>query len=101
MPFTKNVSSYAAYLYPNRASSGGDSARINLYCSDGFKLYLIFRDTTDLPANSFDENQRAGLAYEPIARYADYLDMVRNEKPITVTFSTDVNPIAYVVFAAS
>lgn len=102
MAFVKTLNTYSAFLYPNSAYGGTDTARINLYCADGYRLYLIFRDTTSsLPANTYSDASKTGVGYERISRYADYIDLIRNEKPISVTFATDSTPISFVVYAAS
>ena len=92
--FIKNCERYAAFLYPN----GKNSGRINLYCADGYRLYLIFRDGT-LSANSYNESIKTGVGYQPIDRFSDYIDLVRNEKPLYVTFNTTSKN--YVVYVAS
>ena len=47
------------------------------------------------------ETMRPGVAYEEFERFPYYLDLVRNEKPIYVTFNPDATPPAYVVYCAS
>lgn len=89
---------YSAFLYPN--STTGNVARINIYCND-HKLYIIFRDISPMPANSFDPVSKTGSTCEHISRYQNYIDLLRNEKPISVTFVTDVNPPNFVVYCAS
>lgn len=91
MAFVKNCERYSAFLYPN----GKDSARINLYCSDGYKLYLIFSSQTS--SNTYNESSKTGIGYQPIDRYSDFIDMVRNEKPVRVTFNpSSKNFVVYV-----
>ncbi len=98
MAFIKPLQSYSAFLYPGKGLSEG---RINLYCGD-HKLYLIFRsDESELPSNSFNSSSHTGVAYEEFSRYPYYLDLIRNEKPINVTFNPDATPSAYVVYCAS
>jgi len=90
--FIKNCERYAAFLYPN----GSNSARINLYCADGYRLYLIFKDGS-LQDNTFNESIKTGVGYQPIDRYSDFIDLVRNEKPVRVTFNTtNKNYVVYV-----
>lgn len=48
---------------------------------------LFFRDGA-LPANTYNESIKTGVGYQPIDRFSDYVDLVRNEKPVTVTFNT-------------
>ena len=90
--FIKNCERYAAFLYPN----GDNSARINLYCADGYRLYLIFKGGA-LPGNSYNESIKTGVGYQPIDRFSDFVDMVRNEKPVRITFNTtNKNYVVYV-----
>lgn len=91
--FVKTCDRYAAFLYPNGKSEG----RINLYCADGYKLYLIFSAGTTFPTNDYGVATKTGVAHEDIERYSDYLDMVRNEKPVRVTFNPEnKNFVVYV-----
>ncbi len=93
----KSLQTYAAFLYPDEGKQRG---RINLYCADSYKLYLLFQDpAVPLPHNSFSSN--TGVGYQRINQYQNYLDLVRNEKPILVTFNTDATPPKFVVFCAS
>lgn len=91
--FVKTCDRYAAFLYPN----GENSGRINLYCADGYRLYLIFATGT-FPTNTYNSATKTGVGYVPIDRYSDYLDMVRNEKPVRVTFNPDRK--SYVVYVS-
>ncbi|SIT06763.1 hypothetical protein SAMN05421766_108112 [Zobellia uliginosa] len=91
--FVKNCERYSAFLYPN----GSNSGRINLYCADGNRLYLLFKNGA-LPANSYDDSTKSGVGYEPMERFSDYLDLIRNEKPIWVTFNTSRK--TYVVYTS-
>jgi hypothetical protein len=98
MAYIKTLNRYSAFLYPGKSISEG---RINLYCDD-HKLYLLFRsDETELPNNSFNASSKTGVAYENLSRFPYYLDLIRNEKPISVTFNPDATPPAYVVYCAS
>ncbi len=93
-PFMEQVKRYSAFLYPN---AGNTKARINLYC-DTNKLYLIFSEGT-MPANSYSVGSKIGVGYESFSWYQYYLDLVRNEGPIYVTFNPDAK--SFVVYAAS
>ena len=98
MAFIKTVNRYSAFLYPGKRQNEG---RINLYCGD-HKLYLLFQsDPTEMPDNSFNEGIKIGVAYEEFSRFQYYLDLVRNEKPIYVTFNPGASPPSYVVYCAS
>jgi adenosine/AMP kinase len=97
MAFVKTVDRYAAFLYPTTMDT---KARINLYCRDGQKLYLLFVNEEDMSANTYSERNKVGVAYVTIDLYSDYIDLVRNEKPIYVTFKPESNPPVYVVYAA-
>lgn len=97
MAFIKTLQRYDAFLYPNQDKQSG---RINLYCDD-HKLYLIFIDPVDvLPANSFNSTSKTGVAYQHFSQYPHFLDLVRNEKPISVTFRPDDTPPTFVVYCA-
>lgn len=95
--FAKRVNHYAAFRYPNRPST---QARINCYAVDGYRLYLIFKAVgTDLPVNSFNPDIKTGVAYESVSHYPAYLDLLRNEKPVWVTFNEA--DASFVVYAAA
>ncbi|TEU13997.1 MAG: hypothetical protein E3J21_17190 [Anaerolineales bacterium] len=94
--FRKTLLRYSAYLYPYEAKQDG---RINLYCDDDQKLYLLFRSDA-LPPNTYDATTKIGVAYQSFSKYQHFLDLVRNEKPIMVTFSPEVTPPAFVVYCA-
>ena len=99
MAFVKNCNTYAALLYPNEGKQEG---RINLYCDDNYKLYLLFRDpgTGPLPNNSYNPNSKTGIGYQYLDNYHNYIDLLRNEKPIRVTFVDNANPARFVVYAS-
>lgn len=98
MAFIKTLQRYSAFLYPGKRQPEG---RINLYCGEE-KLYLLFNsDQSALPSNSYNANSHIGVAYEEFSRFPYYLDLVRNEKPIHVTFNPDASPPSYVVFCSS
>jgi hypothetical protein len=54
-----------------------------------------------MSTNSYNESSKIGLAYQPISQYANYLDLIRNEKPIYVTFRPEDSPPIFVVYCAS
>lgn len=99
MAFVKTCEHYSAFLYPN-GSPG--VARINLYCRDGQKLYLMFQEPKDgsLPSNTYNESAKVGVAYVPLSQYPNYIDLVRNEGPIRVTFRPNDAPPRFVVYAS-
>ena len=98
MAFIKTVGRYSAFLYPNK---GQENGRINLYCGDQ-KLYLIFTDpSAPLQPNSYNESAKIGVAYQRFSHFQYYLDLIRNEKPIYVTFRPEDSPPNYVVYCAS
>jgi hypothetical protein len=97
MPFIKQAQTYFAALYPVGGASS-DKARINLYCVEDYKLYILFRKEP-LPPNSYNTASKTGVAYVDIDQYPNYIDLVRNEKPISVTFNPDVAPPSFVVHA--
>lgn len=93
--FIKPANNYFVALYPHGSSAGG---RINLYCNDSYRLYLIFKENpTD--TNSYDAAQKTGVAYVDVMQFPFYLDIVRNEKPVNVTFNPDTTPPNFVVHA--
>jgi hypothetical protein len=97
MALIKTLTRYDAFLYPDKGKQNG---RINLYCDD-YKLYLLFNDPSEaLPANTFNTTTKIGLAYQPIAQFERYLDLIRNEKPIRVTFRPEDAPPTFVVYCA-
>ena len=96
MAVIKTVQTYAAFLYPN---SKGSKARINLCCSDGYKLYILFTED-DLPLNSFNATHNIGSAYADLDEYPGYIDLIRNEKPVRVTFRPEDSPPNYVVYVS-
>jgi hypothetical protein len=93
----KRVTHYAAFRYPNRPTT---RARINCYTVDGYRLYLIFKaDGVALPSNSFNADIKTGVAYDSASHYADYVDLLRHEKPVWVTFKED--DATFVIYSAS
>lgn len=96
--FAKQANTYAALLYPN-PSPDGNQSRINIYTADGYKLYILFRsDGTSMPANTYNSSTKIGVAYEDVSRYAEYIDLLRNEKPVWVTFNEEAK--SFVVYAS-
>ncbi len=96
MAFKKVADKYIAFLYPN---GGKKTARINLYCADNHKLYLLFQDPSDaLSNNTYNESSKIGVAYLHYDQFKDYEDLVRNEKPINVTFRPEDSPPRFVVY---
>jgi hypothetical protein len=97
MAFTKTLQRYDAFLSPNQGKQHG---RINLSFDD-HKLYLFFMDPADpLPVNSYNATEKIGVAYQRFSQYPHYLDLVRNEKPISVVFRPETTPPTFVVYCA-
>ena len=95
MPFMRELTKYIAFLRPNDGKIYG---QINLYFND-HELRLFFLDPIDnLPPNSYDAANRVGNAYQPFSQYPHYLDLIRNEKPILVTFRPEDTPPKFVVY---
>ena len=91
--FVKRALNYSAFLYPN----GSSEARVNIYCEGGNRLYVIFKSDGDsLPGNNYSGT--SGVAYESIDRYPYYIDLLRNESPVWVTFNTTAK--SFVVYAS-
>ena len=93
MAFIKRAQRYFAALYPNPSPH---KARINLYCDEGYKLYIMFRKEP-LPPNTYNAGRKTGVAYAELDQYPSYIDLVRNEKPVSVTFNPDAEPPVFVV----
>ncbi len=94
--FVKKADKDAAFQYP---SAGSTQSRINIYTADGYKLYILFpAEGAPLPANSYNAGSKIGVAYENAPRYSDYVDLLRNEDPVWVTFNEDAK--SFVVYAA-
>ena len=51
--------------------------------------------------NSYNETRKIGVAYQRFSQNQHYLDLVRNEKPISVTFRPENSPPNFVVYCAS
>lgn len=99
MAVIKTLVRYDAFLYPGGAAPTG--ARLNLHCEDGYRLYLIFRSADEPTSpNSFNTSSKIGLAYQPVGQFDRYLELIRNEKPIYVTFRPEDSPPNFVVYCA-
>ena len=97
MAFTETVRTYSAFLYPNKKQT----ARINLRC-DTAKLYLLFSDPAEpVPGNSYSSATKTGVGHQPFSSYPHYLDLVRNEGPISITFRPEDSPPVFVVYAGA
>ncbi len=95
MPFTRTVQKYDAYLCPNEGKAGG---RIILSCSDCV-LNLIFMDpSATLPPNSFDVATKIGFGYQSFSQFMNFIDLLRNEKPIYTNFAPEVTPPTFEIF---
>ena len=93
--FIKKAQTYAAFRYPN----SNTPCRINIYAADGYRLYLVFKpDGSALPANAYNLAQKTGVAYEHDSHFQSYVDLLRNEDPVWVTFNEDAK--TFVVYAA-
>lgn len=91
--FVKRSLHYAAFMYPN----GSNEGRINIYCDGGDRLYILFKKAGDpLPDNTY--RGTTGVAYESVDRYPYYVDLLRNESPVWVTFNPERK--SFVVYAS-
>ena len=90
MPFIKRAQTYFAALTP------GDGARINLNCEEDHKLFIIFPKGA-LSANTYNAASKTGVAFVELGQYSAYVDLIRNEKPVSVTFNPDSTPPSFVV----
>ena len=96
MAFVKVLTSYDAMLYPGEGQQFG---RINLNCFEDYKLYLIFLDPSEpLATDSYNATTKVGVAHMYFHKYPHFLDLVRNEKPIAVTFRPEDTPPTFVVW---
>lgn len=92
--FTKKIQKYVLFQYPNRQDGPN---RINLYLDGNYRLYVCFLPAdVELPDNAYSEP--VGIAYEREHRYPNYVDALRNEGPLWVTFRTDQK--RFVVYSA-
>jgi hypothetical protein len=95
MAIIKNVRTYAAFRYPN---SGQYIARINCHAVQNYRLYIMFKpDGHPLPQNVYDSKKGEGYAYDHASSYPAYIDLLRNEKPISVAFNENGS---FALFAA-
>lgn len=99
MAFVKNCERYSAFLYPSDLDT---LARINFYCEDDHRLYVLFQDPGEgeLPDNVFLEAYNIGRSYALLSQYPNYIDLVRNEGPIRVVFRPEDSPPRFVVYAS-
>ena len=98
MSFAKTADNYAVFHHPNIS---GATARINIYCEDGYKLYILFFEyNSDLSNNTQNESAKIGICTLPYSHYPQYIDLIRNEKPIRDTFRPEDTPPWYVVYAS-
>jgi hypothetical protein len=95
--FSRKLLRYSAFLY---TTNGETEARINLYCEDA-RLYLIFRDFTARDVAKYNPTSHTGVAYQNFEAYPAYIDMVRNEDPVWVTFRIDQDPPTFAVICAA
>jgi hypothetical protein len=95
--FSKNVEHYSAFVNAGEVYA----ARINIYCGEGHRLFIRFpREGVDPPTNNYDPVNTIGAAFEPIARYPYYMDLLRNEKPVWVKFYTEWEPPRFMVYVS-
>jgi len=98
MAFLKVVTSYDVMLYPGQGKQRG---RININCFEDYKLYLIFLDPSEpVTTDFYNATSKIGVAHQYFNQYPHFLDLLRNEKPITVTFRPEDTPPSFVVWCA-
>lgn len=89
------VSSYEAGMgFKNSAVWGGVSILIqgHLACnsSDGYRFIIYgLHPTSAVPAPVYIEANKVGAIFIPFANLQNYIDLVRNEKPIHVYLNSD------------
>ncbi|KAF0957342.1 hypothetical protein [Rhodococcus sp. T7] len=91
--FIKQANTYFVALYPQSGGSG----RINFYCADDYRLYVIFTEDAASSTNTFNAGTKTGVAYADIVHFPYYIDLARNEKPVNVTFNPDATPPRFVI----
>ncbi len=88
---TVPVSSYHVKLGRQLEIGGGKFyALIVCNASDGTKLYIYFSrpDSITLP-NSYNPQYKNGNAFIPYDLYPTYIDLLRNEKPLSIYLNSD------------
>ena len=99
-PIVEDANVYWVAQYPGSNDPPGniELARINVYCTDHW-LYIIFQKEP-LPPNFYSESGsiKVVCAFANINEYMHYVDMLRNEKPIQVTFNLGVTPPSIAVY---
>ena len=99
MPIYKEVESYTLML---NANGEGWLARVHLACADGYGLDVFFDDGRHMPPNSWIEEITRGKAFESFERFQAWVDLVRNERPLTVSFNlTHVAKPNFLLFTGS
>ena len=66
-----------------------DVARVRCRGGDGHNVFITFIAATGtLPANEYDAVNKYAKIYRPSSEYAWYLDLLRNEQPVTARIYT-------------
>jgi hypothetical protein len=100
--FSKKIVGYMAGLMPVNDGSAG--ASIEIYCEDSYSLLLWFLEGEPLPywaINDYDEANFAGEAFVPgISQYQYYIDLLRNEGPLSIQFDTGCTPPYFQIYTS-
>ena len=99
--FTADVESYSVYRYARPGAVLRAAIYVNAEAAgegDPEELRIFFYETgAVLPANEYDSDSLVGFAYEHIEDYLGYIDLLRNEAPIKVTFGLESDPPYFVL----
>jgi len=94
--FYEQALDYYVALYPDNYK---EQAQINIYCEERFTLKIHFQKGK-LPPNHYTEDRTTGVAYVETNQFLNYLDLLRNEKPIYVFCdSLDAPQPSFIVYA--
>ena len=95
------VASYRSYLYAGAPQ--GQLAAIYVRVTeapegDPQELRLLFYPTeSELPRNRYEEDSGVGFAHERVDRYADYMDLLRTEGSLDLSFGLETEPPYFVL----
>ena len=99
MAINKICERYSAFVFPTDTDT---LARINFYCQDDYRLYVLFQDPGEgeLPENQYLADYNLGRSYALLSQYPNYIDLVRNETPIRVVFIPEESPPRFIIYAS-
>jgi hypothetical protein len=97
--FEKKIVGYLADLLPGDPDN---PAVIIIYCEDDYRLLLIFLEKP-IPGlvNQFDPSDKTGFAFlEGTSQYPHYIDLLRNEGPLSALINADATPSGFQIYTA-